>query len=724
MLTAFTARPLVELKQRDKSKIEALLTYGNRLLIGLSTGVLRVYRINEPAGKPDGIAQDEDVGASSSPPQPTVELLREVEKFSRRAVEQLAMIKEANILLSLSDGYVSMHDLQDENYQLREQLSKTKGASTFAVASNIIKDPSSGIPSIVSRLAVAVKRKVLLWSWHDTELSSSAVEVTLSAPARTLTWATGMKLICGLNSGYVVVNVENRETSNILSSGGLGASAGQDEGRFGNIGAAGMGYVGMGNWVPKPLATTLTDGELLLAKDVNTLFVDQDFKPLDRRQIQWTTAPDAIAFSYPYLLALQGPSRGVLEVRNPKTLSLLQSIVMPNASRMHVPQPNVSLAHAGKGFLVASSRCLWRMTAELYDSQIEQLLEKGLLDEAISLIEMLEDPLLENKQERLREIKMQKAENLFQRRRYRAALDLFTEVSAPPERVIRLYPRVVAGDLAAGDPSSKREPAVGTVVAKEEPDGDATAKGDEHVEQSKDNAKGQEDVESKAVLEKTPSKASKGEPMTESSNASRATTSTSLGASSEDALRKSCHAHVQIRLLIGFQKARTCKRLFSSCTRFLQTLDGGYRRFSSRMEVYDQRCRPPTLTRMRRRRLSSRIWCRTIALWKRLRLKNRSARSPSSWTRPCSERIWWSGRLGLGHCSEFPTSVTRMSSKKSCSKPDATKIWSTSCMENDFIVKLWNCYADLDSPPTPRKHLRRCVVLDEPWPICRTSRPT
>lgn len=28
MLSAFTARPLVELKQRDKSKIESVLSYG------------------------------------------------------------------------------------------------------------------------------------------------------------------------------------------------------------------------------------------------------------------------------------------------------------------------------------------------------------------------------------------------------------------------------------------------------------------------------------------------------------------------------------------------------------------------------------------------------------------------------------------------------------------------------------------------------------------------
>jgi hypothetical protein len=32
MLSAFTARPIIELKQRDKSKIESILAYGIALL--------------------------------------------------------------------------------------------------------------------------------------------------------------------------------------------------------------------------------------------------------------------------------------------------------------------------------------------------------------------------------------------------------------------------------------------------------------------------------------------------------------------------------------------------------------------------------------------------------------------------------------------------------------------------------------------------------------------
>jgi hypothetical protein len=68
-----------------------------------------------------------------------------------------------------------------------------------------------------------------------------------------------------------------------------------------------------------------------------------------------------------------------------------------------------------------------------YDSQIDAIVEKSKLDEAISLLEMLEDALLKDKVGRLRSIKMQKGQVLFDTRKYREALDLFTEVSAPPE---------------------------------------------------------------------------------------------------------------------------------------------------------------------------------------------------------------------------------------------------------------------------------------------------
>lgn len=368
--------------------------------------------------------------------------MREEEKFSKYKIEQLAIIKEAATLISLSNALVSTHD--QFTYKLHDTLPKTKGASTFAVTSNIVND--QGIPLIVSRLAVAVKRRLLLWTWQDSDLISEAQEITLITGIKTLTWATGTRLIAGLTSSYVLVDVEFSNVTDIVGPGSIGGGSAQDTGRFSGAGVASLGYMGMGGMVPKPLATRLKDGELLLAKDINTHFIDAEGNALGRRQIPWAVAPEAIGYSYPFLLSLNS-SKGMLEVRNPETLTQLQSISLPHAVQLHVPNPHVSLAHAGKGFLIASDRCIWRMDALGYDEQIDALVEKRRYDEAISLLKMLEDALLTDKEGRLREAELRKAQELFDLRQYRDSMDLFTKARAPPERVITLYPKAICGDL-------------------------------------------------------------------------------------------------------------------------------------------------------------------------------------------------------------------------------------------------------------------------------------
>ena len=133
---------------------------------------------------------------------------------------------------------------------------------------------------------------------------------------------------------------------------------------------------------------------------------------------------------------------------NPETLTLLQSIELPGALQLQVPNPNISLAHQGKGFLVASERMVWRMEGLKYGAQIDALVDTEQYDEAISLLGMIEDTLIQDHEGRLRETKMLKAQHLFDQKKFRESLDLFSEVSAPPERVIRLYPSMFAGDLA------------------------------------------------------------------------------------------------------------------------------------------------------------------------------------------------------------------------------------------------------------------------------------
>lgn len=477
MLSAFKAQPIHELKPRDKSKIESLLTYGDRLLVGLNNGALRIYRVNEAS-------QAEETGENGTPTQSSpskrakvIELLHEEEKFSRRPVQQLAIIKEVNVLVSLSDGYVSLYDLQ--SYQLAEKLERTKGATSFTVTSNVVKDADTGVPTLVSRLAVGVKRRLLCWTWQDMEQLPDVTEIALEASIKCLTWLTATKLVVGMDPGFSIVDIHTQEltpinkpdtrTSSDMSTAELAGI------RFGAVSSSGMGYMGMGGWVPKPMVTGLSDNQVLLAKDVNTLFADAEGRALDKRQVPWASAPEAIGYSYPYLLALQSPEKGTLQIRNPDTLSLLQTIAVPGATILHVPPPNISLAHAGKRFLVASDRVIWRMNALPYTAQLTELTDADRFDEAVSLLNLLEDTLIDDKAGRIREIKILKATALFEERKYRESLDLFTEAEAEPARVIKLYPKEIAGDLSTVT-SEVENGETKRTGQDEEPNQDATTK--------------------------------------------------------------------------------------------------------------------------------------------------------------------------------------------------------------------------------------------------------
>ena len=217
---------------------------GDRLILGLSTGALRVYRVHSPDS-----------------PNVSLSLLRTVESFSRRKIELLACIKEAGILVSLADSNVHIHDLND--FSLTETLNKARGATALAVTSNVERDAETQIPSIVSKLAIGVRRKLLMYSWADGGFQEGK-EVTLSGQVKSLTWANGHRIVVGLASGFVVVDVDTASVEEVVPSEGAnggGGSKARDE-------KAGWGsYVGMGGWGSRSLSTRIGGDELLLVRD-------------------------------------------------------------------------------------------------------------------------------------------------------------------------------------------------------------------------------------------------------------------------------------------------------------------------------------------------------------------------------------------------------------------------------------------------------------------------
>ncbi|KAI9499127.1 hypothetical protein BDB00DRAFT_219792 [Zychaea mexicana] len=77
------------------NRIESIFAHGDRLLIGTGVGQLLVYDIKEPL-----VADDNEI--------PEVTLANTIKQFSKRPIEQLDIIKEIDVLVSLSGTYLTL----------------------------------------------------------------------------------------------------------------------------------------------------------------------------------------------------------------------------------------------------------------------------------------------------------------------------------------------------------------------------------------------------------------------------------------------------------------------------------------------------------------------------------------------------------------------------------------------------------------------------------------
>jgi hypothetical protein len=90
---------------------------------------------------------------------------------------------------------------------------------------------------------------------------------------------------------------------------------------------------------------------------------------------------------------------------------------------------------------------------------VDELVAQKLYDEAISLLNQVDEVLLKNKvftsrdptdekEMRLRTVRYLKAFALFEQKKYDESMDLFSSVSATPRMVISLFPPQIAGDVS------------------------------------------------------------------------------------------------------------------------------------------------------------------------------------------------------------------------------------------------------------------------------------
>ncbi|KAF7725188.1 Vacuolar morphoproteinsis protein 6 [Apophysomyces ossiformis] len=397
------------------NRIESIFAHGDRLLIGTGVGQLLVYDIKEPL-----VADDNEI--------PEVTLAQTIKNFSKRPIEQLDIIKEIDMLVSLSDGLVSLHDLR--TFELRMALGKTKGANLFAIQTMVEMSPEEKVPMLITRLAVAARKKLLVFVWQDSQFHETK-ELNIPDRIKAMAWVGTTKICLGFSSEYALMDVEADQLTELFAPTGP-----VESGPLSTISTLNNLYnMSIGSRGGKPMVTKIPNNEMILARDHVSIFLGLDGTPTRKFGIEWSGAPEQMGYSYPYVIAIL-PKH--VEVRNIQTLKLVQQIELSNARFLN----------QGKLVYVASHNQIWRLTPFSFSTQIDQLVEKHEYEEAVSLLDQIDAVHVENKEEKLRAIRTAYANDLFRRGEYDTALGLFQELDAHPADVIRLYPEMISGGLA------------------------------------------------------------------------------------------------------------------------------------------------------------------------------------------------------------------------------------------------------------------------------------
>lgn len=204
----------------------------------------------------------------------------------------------------------------------------------------------------------------------------------------------------------------------------LGAAAGGASALGGAFSGLG-GYIGMGAKANKPVVLQVEGGEVLVGRENMGVFLGADGKPARRDGIDWPATPEDIAFARPYVFSIlpAGSVPGlasnapVLQIRSASTLVAVQTLPFPPASSAsgstaQTSAPSVRLLTASpgakppvylcvmpteRGALEKDGSSVWCLEMQAWGRQIDELVEKGEYVEALSLLDSVDQVVLDDK---------------------------------------------------------------------------------------------------------------------------------------------------------------------------------------------------------------------------------------------------------------------------------------------------------------------------------------
>ncbi|XP_075549963.1 vacuolar protein sorting 39 [Dermacentor variabilis] len=391
MYEAYTAIPLIK---KMPLKVESVAAHGDKLYLGTKDGNLLVYTVVEKD--------------SADGPKFFVHLGFSNKVFAKKPITQLCVIPELNLLISLSDGSLSVHHLSLEPNTPPidcPALAKCKGCTLFAV--NVQeKTTLTGEVKITLMLCAAVKRKLELFYWKNNTFCEHPQGLCVPDTPRSIVWCGDESLLVGFRSEYNILQLSG-ETKQLFPTGKQ----------------------------PEPLCLKLKENSFALSRDDMTIFVNRDGLPTHKYAVTWSEAPISLCYDYPYLLSAQ--SFGV-EVRTVEPRALIQKV--------NFLKPRLLLpCKKGQLYVLAPSGAVWCILRTPVQDQIPQVLKDKCFELALKLAD-LSDQSEEERNASKRHIQNLHAFDLFCKKKFEESLNIFMDLETDPSHVIGLFPDLLPED--------------------------------------------------------------------------------------------------------------------------------------------------------------------------------------------------------------------------------------------------------------------------------------
>jgi len=382
---------------KSKFKVRCVACYENQIIVACSDGLFRVYETQGHNYFVENIIQE----------------------VQFKECLQIEVIDSLKCLVGLIDGFVRVYDIQN-GFKLVSEVARPNGASTRLVKSaHCFTLSRSDATKGSIYLCAAIKKSLLVFKWAGKHGDPSIGhhfeflhEWILAEKIRTMSWSD--RSVCvGFKNEYNLIRIRDGKPKDLFETGKS----------------------------RKPVTAVLPNNEILLAKDKVSFVVDFNGRPAREQGLNWTEAPIAMCYAFPYVLAAV-PS-GV-EICNLDTSTTTQMVELKNVTNIYAKSQIKDFGVQCTKVVVACERDVWELQEVNLIEQLHSLQEKNRFEEALKLANLFDEnhftTFRKQKHRILSKLHHDYAFHLFTNGSYELALEQFEHSRVNPRLVLSLYP--------------------------------------------------------------------------------------------------------------------------------------------------------------------------------------------------------------------------------------------------------------------------------------------